>query len=117
MPTTLTTNAPEEGSFTITASFTDEDGNAVAPNSGLKWHLTDGAGTVINGKNDQAISPASSVDITLEGDDLAIQDGEERPIHRILTIEGTYNSSYGSNLPLTDQVHFYIDPLVKIPSA
>jgi hypothetical protein len=116
--TVLSDHAKEEGAFTITASFTDEDDQAVTPNDGLVWHLTDKDGNVINSREDVALVEASSIDITLSGDDLAFQAAEAglEKVLRILTLEGTYNSSKGSNLPLKDEVKFYVDALVYIPS-
>lgn len=111
MPTTLTTHAVEESTFIITASFTDEDGNAVTPST-LKWTLTDDAGNVINSREDVSIAPASSVDIVLSGDDLALSG--YGPAFRILTIEGTYSSDAGSDLPLKDSVKFVVDNLVAV---
>ena len=111
MPTKLTTDAIEEGTYVITAAFTDEDGDAVTPNAGLVWSLTDGQGNVINSRENVAITPATSVTIVLTGDDLAIGTNKT---HRVLLVEGTYDSTLGSNLPLKDQATFDICDLVKV---
>lgn len=112
MPTELETKAVEKGTYVISASFTDEDGAAVTPNVGLKWTLTDGRGTVINERQDVPLTPATSVDILLQGDDLTLAEGEGN--ERAVTIEGTYNSSLGSNLPLSDEVRFRIASLTHV---
>jgi predicted NAD/FAD-dependent oxidoreductase len=113
MPTSIKSpRANEEGTYVITAVFKDHDGNLVAPIT-AKWTLTDPDGAVINSRNEVVISsPASSEQILLTADDLATISGNI--IHRILTIEATYNSTLGSNLPLNESVSFIIDNLIKI---
>lgn len=108
MPTTITTKKAVEGStFILTASFFDEDEVEVTPNAGMVWTLTNGRGVVVNNREDVDVVEDTSVDIVLQGDDLMIEDGR----YRILTLEGTYNSDLGSNLPLKDQVIFEIHNL------
>ena len=110
--TILTTNAIEKSTFVITASFTDEDGNAVTPNE-LTWTLSDSDGTVINSRQDVSLTPATSVDILLQGDDLVVS-GNRDDRRRIVLIEGTYNSAAGSDLPIRDEVKFQIVDLINI---
>lgn len=112
MPTKLTVKANEKSTFVIEARFADENGAAVTPNSGLVWTLTDAAGKVINNKASVAIAPASTVTIVLSGNDLAA--GQLDDLRRVLTIEGTYNSSLGNNLPLKDQAEFSLYNLVAV---
>lgn len=108
MPVTLTTHAVEESTYVITVAFTDEDGSTVVPNA-ITWTLTDPIGNVINNLEDISISPPdSSVTITLKGDDLSLAVGEVGLGQRVLTIEATYDSSLGSNLPLKDTAHFNV---------
>jgi len=114
MPTNFEAHAIEESTFIITASFTDEDGNAVAPDTAI-WTLTDKDGTVINSRSNVTITnPTNSEDIVLSGDDLALQIGESNIAIRILTVEATYDSDAGSDLPLKESVEFIIDNLLKI---
>ena len=112
MPTTLSTSAVEESTYIITFAFTDSEGNAVTPNSGLKWTLTDADGNVVNGRNGVSITPGPSVNVVLQGDDLALEAGTSAV--RVVTIEGTYDSSLGTNLPLKDQAKFTIEDLVAV---
>jgi len=107
----LTTNAKEEGAYTITATYTDEDGDAMTPNS-VNWKLTDTAGNVINSRSAETETPGTSNDITLSGDDLAVT--YRGDVKRILTIWGTYDSSYGTDLKYSDEVGFNIDELIGI---
>lgn len=108
MPTYLTTTAEEESTYIVTAAFTDEDGNDAVPDT-ITWTLTDIAGNVINSRAAVSYnSPASSVDIVLSGDDLALQAGETGNVVRVLTIEATYDSDAGSDLPLKDTATFLI---------
>lgn len=111
MPTEIIdAKAVEESTFVVTASFTDEDGVAVAPDT-MFWSLMDEDGEIINDREDEEISsPGTSVDILLQGDDLAIP-GVIAEVKRYLVLHGTYTSGLGSGLPLTDQVGFYVTNL------
>lgn len=115
MPIKLDEKAIENGTFGIKVEFrekTDPDdavGIPFVPNSGLKWSLYDKFGNTINGKKDQPLTPAESVVITLQGDDLALSGG---PTQRYVTVEGTYNGVLGNNLPIVDEVSFQIQNLV-----
>jgi hypothetical protein len=87
----LDTSVLEGSTIVVTASFTDEDGNSVVPNE-LKYTLKK-EGTIVNSKDETSISPSSSVDVVLSGDDLP-----QGTLYFI--IEGTYDSNAGSDLPL-----------------
>ena len=105
--------AREEGTFTIPVSFTDEDDLAVTPNT-ITWSLSKTDGTIVNEREDVNVAvPGSTVNITLQGDDLAISDDED--VVRILTIEIDYDSSIGSGLPQNARDTFRIIPLSQIP--
>ena len=103
--------AVEKSTFIITANFTDENGDAVVPNS-TKWTLSDSSGDIINSREDVAIiTPAAIITIVLSGLDLAIIDTD---LNRFLTIEAEYDSALGSGLPLNEELQFKIRPLVNI---
>ena len=108
MPTELTTNGTEEGTYIITASFTDEDDNAVVPNS-INWSLYDSTGNIVNGRNNVPVPvPASTITIVLQGDDLAIIGTDGR---RVLRIDYDYDSAAGSGLPGKKEVEFDVTNL------
>lgn len=110
--TRLTTKAVERSTYVVTVAFSDEDGNAVTPDS-ITWTLSDTSGNVINSRSDVSISvPAASNDIVLSGADLAIP--RWRFLGRVLTIEAVYDSDAGSNLPFKDEITFDILPLVNV---
>jgi len=112
VPTALTTEAVERSTFVIRASFTDETGAAVAPNSGLTWTLTDMVGNVVNSRTAVAITSAATITIVLHGADLALSD-TFRDNRRVVTIQGTYTSSLGT-LEIVDQVAFAIINLAAV---
>lgn len=87
----LDTSVLEGGTIVVTASFTDEDGNSVTPNE-LKYTLKK-EGMIVNEKEEESVTPSSSVDVVLSGDDLP-----QGTLYFI--IEGTYDSNAGSDLPL-----------------
>jgi len=106
---TLSDSAIEESTFIVIVTFTDEDGVATVPKT-LTWTLTDVNGTVINDKEDEVVSvPAAVSNIVLSGDDLAISG--VRSVSRIFTVEGTYDSSLGEDLPFVESIRFTIKNL------
>jgi hypothetical protein len=115
VPVTLDEEANEESTYVLSVSFADENGDPVTPNAGLTWSLTDLTGNVINAREDVALTPATSVTIVLSDADLALPDRSD-PL-RVVTLEGTYNSSLGNNLPLKDEARFKIRNLVKVKAA
>ena len=113
MPTTLTTNAVEQSTYIITAAFTDEDGNAEDVKT-LTWSLTDGHGNVINSRSDVTVTaPGSSENIVLSGDDLALF-GDDDDGARVVTVEATYDSDNGSDMPLKDKCSFTVVDLDSV---
>lgn len=113
MPGAIEETAIEQSSFKVTATFYDESGNAVAPDT-MTWTLTDEGGSIVNSRLDVVIAaPQSTENILLSGDDLAV-DGND-PVKRIVTFEGTYTSAeFGAGLPLIDESVFTIKPITII---
>lgn len=115
MPTILSTHADEQSTYVVTAAFTDENGDAVVPNS-IVWSLTDEDGVVVNSREDEAVgSPAASIDIVLKGADLKVTGTAD--VVRVVTVEATYTSDLGANLPLKGAARFVIDNLVAVSSS
>ena len=113
MPTTLTLKAEEESTYIVQITFKDEDGNAVVPNS-IYWKLTDSDGNVINSRNMESIAVASTINITLSGDDLVVVTAKGSNKKRIITVWGTYDSDLGVNLPYKDACKFFLKDLTAI---
>ena len=105
----------ERSTMVFACTFKDEDENEVSPVT-MGYTLTDTAGTVVNEIEDVAIdTPAAIENIVLSGNDLQILSGEtDVQAGRILTLSGTYDSTYGNGLYLTESIHFAISNLVKI---
>ena len=102
----------EEGVALITMSFTDEDGNSITPDN-LAWQLMDKFGNIINDRDfDSGYFSGNTV--LLSGDDLALQDDLDDGV-RYLGIKGTYDSTYGTSLPLKDEYKFTICSLLNFP--
>ena len=109
--------AEERSTVRFNCAFLDSDGAAKSPNTDtIVWTLTDANGTVINSREQVAISSASTINIVLTGPDLQILAGETAQPHvnRILTIEAEYDSTYGTDLSLRDQATFIIKNLAYI---
>ena len=117
MGAALTADAIERSTYAITITFYDEEDNLVDPLT-AKWTLTDADGSVINNREEVAItSPSSSETIVLQGDDLVLQGGESGSGERVFTVEATYDSSLGSGLPLNDFTTFRVLGLVAVGVA
>lgn len=105
--------AKENGTFPIILTYKDDQGDPVTPNN-MAWTLTDLDGNVINSRADVAITSLSTSNtVILQGDDLALLDGNEYE-WRVLSVEGDYDSSLGNQLPVTDQVKFKVENIVGI---
>jgi hypothetical protein len=110
MPFELTDRAIDRKLYVIPVGFLDHNGDPVPPKTAV-WTLTDGRGNVINSRQNVAVSPlVATVDIALFGEDTAYQLAAER----IFTVEYTYDSDLGNDLPAGDQARFEIDNLVAI---
>jgi len=114
MKVTIATHVSEEATAIFNVRFKDEDDQPVIPNS-IVWTLTNGLGSVINSRATESVTPATQINIVLQGDDLSISQGFSGDAEkRYVTIYGTYNSDYGSNLPYKHQFDFPIDNFVAI---
>lgn len=114
--TKLSEKAPEGGSFTIVAEFkeVDVDGTTTSftPKSPLVWSLKDKSGNIINSRDAVPLTPASSVKISLAGDDLALAGASAL---RAVTIEGTYDGLAGTDIPVVAEVRFEVVNLIGMP--
>ena len=111
MPVKLDTHAIEEGTYLIQYTFTDEDGTTVVP-SAVLWTLTDRDGATINGRTGVSATAATTVSILLTGTDLTIVAGKAN--ERLMLIEWTYTSTYGSGLAGKEEATFIIDNLKAV---
>jgi hypothetical protein len=105
--TILENKAVEESTYAIVIAFKDSAGNDVIPTT-LTWSLSDKDGTIINSReNVSIVTPAASVTVTLEGDDLALAD-ENDPL-RFFIVEGVYDDpALGNGKPIRGEVAFEI---------
>ena len=100
MGTVKITKVFDEGStIKVTMTFTDDGGNSVAPKTGT-WTLTNASGTVVNSRQDVAISTLSStISVAVRSSDIVRAAGDDGT--RYFLFEGTYDSDLGTDLPLT----------------
>ena len=124
MPSILTTKAVEGSTYIISATFTDDSGSAVTPGS-IAYTLTTENGYIVNSLENEAVTPGTSVDIVLSGDDLQILNGESKTVvtingekfnqvNRHCTIEWVYDSNAGQDLPGKDVAIFPLIDLTAI---
>jgi hypothetical protein len=109
MPIVLTEVSAEEGSsFFFDISFTDENGDAIAPLQAA-WTLSDMQGNVINNREQVAISNPTGTDtVVISGDDLQLlYNADDR---RIFTVEASYDSTeLGYNIPIREWIQFTVN--------
>ena len=109
MTTSISVQPSEKGTAIVTLAFTDEDGTTVVPTS-LAWQLMRSDGTVVNDRT-FADGSFSGTEIVLSGNDLAMFGGSDSG-HRVLSIQGVYDSDAGPDLPLKAECNFAIDRLL-----
>lgn len=97
----LTRPAVDGSTYIVTIAFYDEDDMAVVPNT-VEWRLSVPGGEVIHDWT--VVAPQQTIDIVLTGGDLYYEDGAKR----ILTVQATYDSPAGLNLPLNDEAVFQV---------
>ena len=110
MATMLLTVAVEESTYIVVAAYKNEAGTAMTPATAT-WTLTDIAGTVINSREDVALTPGTTNTIVLTGDDLAVT--ATGPT-RVVTVKATYNSDYGTGLFLKAAAEFQLEDLLGV---
>lgn len=110
--------AIENSSYLIELTVFDELGQEVIPKTGA-WSLTDSGGAIINSRSSIVITPlAATMHVLLTGDDLALSVGFTGVSeNRYFIFEGTYDSIYGNDNPLKDELIFPVVNLAKIKAA
>lgn len=107
--------APRERSTAlVTIAWYDEEDNAVTPTAAT-WSLYDADGNVVNDRSAEAFHEALATTnhIVLTGADLAVLTTAPDN-RRCITLQATYNSTYGTGLTLTENAWFSIDDLVGV---
>jgi len=102
----LAEEAFESSTYVISVSFYNENEEAITPKT-FQWSLTETDGSIVNGRSDVAETPATTINIVLSGDDLAITDNA--PTIRLVALEATYDSDLGIDLPLNEDYQFLIN--------
>jgi len=69
-------------------------------------------GDIINSRSDISATAATTINIVLSGNDLAMEDNDSGK--RLVLVEATYTSSYGTGLPLKKEYPFTIDRLTGV---
>lgn len=105
--------AKEKSTYMVIVSFFDE-AEAAEDVKTMKWTLTDTGGNIINSREDVVVTDPGSVEtIVLSGDDLAIIDATDDG-KRLFTVEATYDSTLGNDLPLNGEANFTVVDLTAI---
>lgn len=118
MPTHINSPVAEGNTAVFHLLCWDQNSLAVAPNS-LYWTLHDGAGLVINSRENIGInSLQSSMDLAIDSSDTTMQADKawSTKERRYITFTGNYNSDIGNNRIITGQLSFDIYRFVKVGS-
>ena len=105
--------AREQSVYIVTiSSIVDTDGQSVVPDT-VTWSLFTVGGDIINARENVSITPSSTMNITLNGDDLAFQEAERKavPVIRVLAVNAVYDSSLGNDFSHRDEYLFRLSPL------
>jgi len=102
-----------KGHAIFEVTFTKEDGTTTVVPDSITWDLADVEGNIINARDGVSITPAATVDIVLEGDDLDFQAGESGEVERVLTINSVTDMIAQDNLPMRESAHFFIEDLFE----
>lgn len=96
----------------VNLAFTDEDGDAVAPDSATYTLYDEVSGDIINSRDDTAVPGlASSVDLELEPDDNAIIDSNTVRETHVLLVKWVYDTDKEGK----DNYRFVVENLTKVP--
>jgi len=94
----ITIKVNEDSTLPVDVAVTDSAGDAVTPTA-CTYTLTDRDGTVINSVEDEAVTPAEVMRITLAGDDLQIVDQtKERELRKLLVKTDEGDSAKPQNI-------------------
>ena len=97
----------ENSTAVVTLEFLDTNNEAFTPVT-VAYQVQKLDGTIINSRS-FASGSFTGTRLVLSGPDLAItSDGDTK---RILAIQGTFDATYGSNLPFTAEAEFDINNL------
>lgn len=107
-------DAVEGSTYVVNVTFKDEDGVSMVPATAM-WSLRDNYGEIVNARNNVPMVVASTVSIVLSGADLAYEPNARS--NRTLTVNGTYDGTYGTDLPIAEEFTFGIRPLVGVPDG
>jgi len=106
----LTTRVLQNGLAIIKTDFVDESGASIVPES-VTWKLFNESGEIINSRSAVSVTPASTVYIALQGDDLPFSGSNADCEYYIyLRIDAPYASSLlGETVANAEQVKIPIE--------
>ena len=104
MPITIADAVNDGTAVVATATFTDEAGEPVTPDS-ITWSLFDPDGAIVNELEDEGIvTPAASVDVLIEGANNLYSDGYKRTIVFQAVVDLVAGNNQASNESATYQI-------------
>lgn len=108
----LSVRATEGSTYVVTCTFTDEDGDAVTPDTDVTWTVRKTDGTQVS---TGTASKAATVNVIIKGSDLSAADTSGDAQTLTLILETTYTSSLGVGLPLVKMAKFSVDNELGVP--
>lgn len=104
--------AHEEGAMLLNVIFRDERRREIVPKT-QTFQLMKLDRSVINSRT-FALGSFTGNKVILSGDDLAVF-GDDDTLFRIFAVKGTYDSTYGDDLPCVCEIEFVITRMLNIP--
>lgn len=113
----LMQSPPEGSAIVMVVYFKDFGGIDFTPLTCV-WSLSDSKGVIVNSRDRVSVDVEGVThNFLVSGDDLlyVVDKGK-----RVFTVEGTYNSMYGTNVPFREEASFscrntVVDPLPAAP--
>lgn len=110
----LLLKADEESTYVVRVNFrvlSIEGKNYSIHVRNIAWTLYDEDRRIINGRNRVPADPGTYLDVILTPEDLTLVGNY--PEVRVVSVSGNYDSLYGTDLPVLEEVRFQIENLVE----
>lgn len=113
----LNKTANEGGAFLLNIIFRDENKNVVSAKT-QEWQLMKLDRSIVNNRSfaNSVLGGFTGNRVVLTGDDLAIF-GDDDTRFRIFAVKGTYDSTFGNDLPCVTEVEFVITRMLNVPDS
>lgn len=125
MATDILTTTLDEGAGGVVTigSFTDQNGDTVSVDNitAVTWTLSDAHGNIINGRENEALTPAASIEVGLVAAETTAASGDDVSngyFYRYMLVKYTYDTTINGNAvndyPGTKEVAIKINSYINV---